>query len=472
MSRIKDFFTSPYLLTLSIKGSDTYANIFPRVSTPGDLWIVTVDDPGGKAKAGDGLFGNGAGGWDNIGPITGPQGPMGIQGLRGHDGKGYRVVGSADPNVIFAKSENAGDIWIAASADPTNAVLEGDGLISDGQGSGPVHWINIGQMRGTQGPQGVQGVPGPTGPQGQPGPAGPQGPAGAQGAVGPAGIGLPTGGGQDQILAKASITDYDYKWTTPSSLGLATFQPAISYAVGDLAIYRGGIYQATADKAAGDPWNNSNWMQIDASNAITGWRLGFPYRQGAMVVHNDQIYRANQPIAVGPWDSSMWDLIAPSAPPPPVPGGGGGGTTGGTSVLTAFLSVNSYKTNDLVAKDGIIYRAKGNVAAGPFDPSEWVDLSSGDKTWVTIDIDRSLITGDYVFADTSTGEIKLDLPSTPSRGDMVAIVDARGTFGANKLTIGRNGSAIMGLTEDMTVDISYASFALVYEDAPSGWRIN
>lgn len=75
------------------------------------------------------------------------------------------------------------------------------------------------------------GIAGPTGPQGPAGPAGPQGPQGIQGETGPtgatgpagptgpAGVGVPVGGTTNQVLAKASATDYDTVWVTPSAGG-------------------------------------------------------------------------------------------------------------------------------------------------------------------------------------------------------------------------------------------------------------
>lgn len=65
----------------------------------------------------------------------------------------------------------------------------------------------------------VEAVPGPQGPQGDPGPQGlpgPQGPQGPQGEQGEQGIPGPVhpGGAKDQVLAKASATDGDVKWSS------------------------------------------------------------------------------------------------------------------------------------------------------------------------------------------------------------------------------------------------------------------
>lgn len=55
------------------------------------------------------------------------------------------------------------------------------------------------------------------GPQGEEGPAGIQGEQGLQGPQGDPGIGVPSGGTTGQVLAKASGSNYDTEWVTPSS---------------------------------------------------------------------------------------------------------------------------------------------------------------------------------------------------------------------------------------------------------------
>jgi len=66
---------------------------------------------------------------------------------------------------------------------------------------------------GAEGPQGIQGIQGPQGVKGDTGDTGPQGPAGADGTDG---VGVPVGGTTDQVLAKNSGTDYDFKWVAQS----------------------------------------------------------------------------------------------------------------------------------------------------------------------------------------------------------------------------------------------------------------
>ena len=43
--------------------------------------------------------------------------------------------------------------------------------------------------------------------------------------------------------------------------------------------------------------------------------------------------------------------------------------------------------------------------------------------------------------------------------------------GTSTVVIGRNGSSIMSLAEDMTIDRTNAGFTLEYADATRGWVI-
>jgi hypothetical protein len=68
----------------------------------------------------------------------------------------------------------------------------------------------------------------------------------------------------------------------------------------------------------------------------------------------------------------------------------------------------------------------------------------------------------YVFTATLT----LTLPASPAAGDMVMFSNNSGTATP---VIGRNGSNIEGLAEDMTVDSVNYFGTLVYADATRGW---
>ena len=115
--------------------------------------------------------------------VPGPRGQVGANGLDGKDGTVGGIVGNDTEANILLKSGNVGEMWIIT--DPAKA---GQGLLSDGNGSGASHWTNIGQLAGPRGVQGIQGLDGADGSQGLPGPVGPQstvpGPSGPIGNTG------------------------------------------------------------------------------------------------------------------------------------------------------------------------------------------------------------------------------------------------------------------------------------------------
>ncbi len=67
-----------------------------------------------------------------------------------------------------------------------------------------------------------------------------------------------------------------------------------------------------------------------------------------------------------------------------------------------------------------------------------------------------------VIADTTAGAFTVTLPATPSVGFQVVIADG-GDWGTNNLTVGRNGSTIEGVAEDLTLDIQGAAVTLIYD---------
>ena len=80
------------------------------------------------------------------------------------------------------------------------------------------------------------------------------------------------------------------------------------------------------------------------------------------------------------------------------------------------------------------------------------------------------VNGEGYFVDTSGGAVTMNLPSSPSAGNIVAVKDYSGDFATNNLTIGRGGSPINGAnSEDVVIKTAGASIFLVYVDASQGW---
>ena len=68
---------------------------------------------------------------------------------------------------------------------------------------------------------------------------------------------------------------------------------------------------------------------------------------------------------------------------------------------------------------------------------------SGTVDWVTTIQTSSpftAVSGKGYFINTTSGAITMNLPSSPSAGDIVSFKDYARTFGSNALTVGRGGS--------------------------------
>ena len=72
--------------------------------------------------------------------------------------------------------------------------------------------------------------------------------------------------------------------------------------------------------------------------------------------------------------------------------------------------------------------------------------------------------------DTTSAGFTVTLPPTPTAGQRVGIKDISGAAGTNPITVGRNGSLIMNLAEDMTISTAYRGAYLVYNTV-RGWLL-
>lgn len=65
--------------------------------------------------------------------------------------------------------------------------------------------------------------------------------------------------------------------------------------------------------------------------------------------------------------------------------------------------------------------------------------------------------------------ITLTLPASPSVGDLVGVSEVAGDTTS---IVARNGSNIMSLAEDLTIDIAYKNYVLTYTGATVGWAFS
>lgn len=153
--------------------------------------------------------------------------------------------------------------------------------------------------------------------------------------------------------------------------------------------------------------------------------------------------------------------------------GTGPNTGSGDSLLDGAVKINNNFTE--------IYNALGDGTNINFD-----SITSGIQTGIAVTYDdaaNKINFSNYTITTTSTGKtlanleyctavsdgISLVLPASPSVGNKV-MIGVGGNF--SNVKIERNGSNIMGIGEDMTIDNPYVTLTLIYINSALGWRIS
>jgi len=109
------------------------------------------------------------------------------------------------------------------------------------------------------------------------------------------------------------------------------------------------------------------------------------------------------------------------------------------------------------------------------DPKTGVDYNDISQTFIEYNIkssDFNCVPRTYYIVDTSNGIVTATLPDNPTNFDYIGFADLKGTFDTNNLVIAIPSGAtytIMGLSENMNVDVKNASFELVYYNGD--WRV-
>ena len=102
-----------------------------------------------------------------------------------------------------------------------------------------------------------------------------------------------------------------------------------------------------------------------------------------------------------------------------------------------------------------------------------ISLGIRHKGYITPGATYTTVNGDQVLVDTSGGGIgapvTINLPASPSVGDEVHFIDSGNNLASNNLTIGRNGSNILGVAANLIISVNTAAFTLVYVNATRGW---
>jgi hypothetical protein len=98
---------------------------------------------------------------------------------------------------------------------------------------------------------------------------------------------------------------------------------------------------------------------------------------------------------------------------------------------------------------------------------------TGTVDWQTGSIKSATFTavnGEGYFVNTTAGAVTMNLPASPSAGNIVSVSDYAKTAGTNNITVGRNGSNIDGGALDLVLNTTGVAVTLVYVDATKGWK--
>ena len=135
--------------------------------------------------------------------------------------------------------------------------------------------------------------------------------------------------------------------------------------------------------------------------------------------------------------------------------------TGSTAERPGSPSNGYIRYNTTInAFEGYVNGAWSGLGGG----NPWVTKTNGDSPYAALNNDRILV-------DTSSGAVTVTLPSSPSVGDNVRLLDLSGTFDTNNLTVNNNGNNINGVNDTLVVATEDAGFQLVYTGATQGWKL-
>jgi len=137
-------------------------------------------------------------------------------------------------------------------------------------------------------------------------------------------------------------------------------------------------------------------------------------------------------------------------------------TVRGTSNRTLGVLTASGTTTQIPPGATVLCRSNGTETVMTI-------LEKGYATITDANTPYAAVAGAQIFANTTANPIEIDLPASPAVGDEVTIIDTRGTFNSNNVTVDRNGQPINSGTSNLTLNTAGQAVTLVYVDSTRGW---
>jgi Collagen triple helix repeat (20 copies) len=450
-----------------------------------DAYVVTAD---GNLYVWDGAA------WNDVGQIVGPTGPQGVAGPTGPTGA-QGIQGETGPT---GPTGPQGEQGIVGPTGPQG--IQGiQGIQGEVGPTGPTGAVG---PTGPTGPQGIQGEVGPTGPTGAQGDIGPTGPTGGTGNTGPTGPtgATPTGA----VTGIDSIETPDYiQFDTTNAAATAVARLGWDNGEGTLVLgLKGGnvnmpigelIYQmcyngtgstitkgqvvyisggqgqrpsVTLAQANGDATSARTFGV--AAEAIANGAEGIVVEYGIVQGIDTSSYSVGQTLYLSSTTPGAFQTTKPVAPAHMV-------------YVANVISVNASSGRIFVkVQNGYeLDEIHDVLISGPTDgqaliydgtSSLWKNETIlAGINYVKKTANYTAVNKDGVLADTSGGAFTVTLPASPATGTEVIVADAGGAWATNNLTIGRNGSTIEGVAEDLVCNINSVSVQLVYDGTT--WQV-
>jgi len=110
-----------------------------------------------------------------------------------------------------------------------------------------------------------------------------------------------------------------------------------------------------------------------------------------------------------------------------------------------------------------VFAAGGWMAIQTQLPKQFTDVKISSYT---------AIPGQRVLTNSTSGAFNITLPTSPTFGTEIEIIDAYGTWALNNVTVLRNGSNINSVASDMILNVNGGRILAIYIDSTQGWRID
>jgi len=136
--------------------------------------------------------------------------------------------------------------------------------------------------------------------------------------------------------------------------------------------------------------------------------------------------------------------------------------TSGTLPDARIAALSASKLTGSIAGARIDNNSLANVTALPF--SAGIDWQSAIKT-----SSFTAVASQGYFLNTTSSAITVTLPSSPSLGDEIELIDYTRKFATNNLTIAINGKKFQSGTVNPIFDEDGKNVKIVYSDANEGW---